>query len=130
MFERYTLFGLVFSVAIIILNFYLLRERKIRGKAFVFWLMVGGVLGLFSLAPNLIGLFDLVFGFQYTISGILVTVFMFFLVTIFYFQYRINELQNMLTKLAMEVSVRKYSEDKDPNNLSMKPHKNESHEDE
>jgi len=74
-------------------------------------------------------LFNLIFGFQFTVSGVLAAFFMFFLATIFYFQYRINELQNMLTKLAIEVSVRKYRDDKNPNNLGIELRKNKSHDD-
>jgi len=128
MYERYTLIGLAFSVVIIVLDFYLLKERKIRGKAFVFWLTLGAILGLFSVVPTLVSVFDFIFGTQFTVSAILATVFMFFLLTIFYFHYRISELQSMVAKLAMEMSVRKYAESDDPNDLT-KPRKSNTHED-
>jgi len=128
MFERYMLIGLVVSFIIVVLDFYLLKERKIKGKAFFFWLIVGSLLGLFSVFPTLILVFDLIFGTQFTVSAILLTVFLFFLLTTFYFHYRISELQSMLAKLAMEISVKKYTENNNPHDLSKKPWKNSSHE--
>jgi len=128
MLERSSLIGLAFSVVLLILDFYLLRERKIRGKAFVFWLMIGATVGLLSVVPSLISLFDLVFGTQFTVSALLATVFMFFLLALFYFHYRLNELQSMITKLAMEMSVRKYPRGSNPHNTKREASGKSSHE--
>jgi len=128
-FERYELIGLVFSLIIVVFDFYLLKERKIRGKAFVFWLVAATILGLFSVVPTLSSMVGLIFGTQFTISGIVAAFFLLFVLTTFYFHYRLNELQSMLTKLAMEISARKYTGSRDPSDLSEKSRESNNNED-
>ena len=105
---RYSLIGIVFALVIIFLDFYLLRKRKIQGKGFVFWFTVGVVLGLFSTVPILYSLLALLYGTEATISAVTATTFLFFLLVLLYMHSRISELQNLLMKLATEISLIKY----------------------
>jgi len=108
--ERYSLVGVVFSIVIIFLDFYLLRKRKIQGRSFLIWFIIGAVLGLFSGIPPLFGLVWVFFGTENLVNAIMATGFLFFLLAFFYLNYRISEMHSLLMKLAMEVSVAKYSE--------------------
>ena len=108
MLERYTLIGLVFSLTILLFDFYLLRKRKIQGRGFVLWFMISAVVGLFSTVPYLFELLTLFYGTQELVTAITVTGFLFFLLIFFYLHYRLSELQSQLMKLAMEISVAKY----------------------
>ena len=112
MLERYTLIGLVFSLTIILLDFYLIKKRKIQGKGFVFWFIVGAVLGLFSTVPFLFELLTLFYGTEALVTAVTVTGFFFFLLMFFYLYYRLSELHSQLMKLAREMSVAKYSQEK------------------
>ena len=108
MLERYTLIGIVFALVIISLDFYLLRKRKIQGKGFVFWFTVGIVIGLFSMVPFLYSLLNFLYGTEATISAVTATTFLFFLLILLYQHSRISEMQNLLMKLATEISLIKY----------------------
>lgn len=110
MWERYSLIGVGVSSVIIVLSLYLLRRRKISGRGFVFWLLVGVGLGLLSGAPPLITLISAIFGTEYTISAIMGAGFLFFLSVFFYLDYRIYRLELQMAKLAMEFSVARYGE--------------------
>ena len=105
MWERYSVIGAVFALTIILLDFYLLRKRKIQGKGFVFWFLVGAILGLSSIVPSFVSAIYIIFGTEFTISSILATGFLFFLLAIFYLHYKLTELHGLLMKLAMEVSL-------------------------
>ena len=108
MWERYSVIGVVFALIIILLDFYFLRKRKIQGKGFVFWFIVGVVLGLFSTVPFLFELLTLLYGTEELISAVTVTGFLFFLIVFLYLHSRISELHSLLMKLAMEISLVKY----------------------
>jgi hypothetical protein len=108
--ERYSLIGTAFALAIILLDFYLLRKRKIEGKGFAFWFAVGVVLFLFSTVPFLYGLLVLFYGTQETISAVTATTFLFFLLVFLYMHSRISELQNLVMKLTMELSLIKHEQ--------------------
>ena len=110
MWERYSLIGVAFSIVLIILDFYLLRKRKINGKGFVLWFIIGTIVGLLSAVPPLVSFVDFIFGTEFTISAFMGAGFLFFLLAIFYLYYKISELHSMLVKLAMEVSVAKHSQ--------------------
>jgi len=110
MLERYTLIGVGVSLVIILLDLYLLRRRKITGRGFVFWLLIGAGLGLLSGAPPLISLIGAILGTAYTISTIVGAGFLFFLSVFFYLDYRIYKLELQIAKLAMELSVARYSD--------------------
>lgn len=90
---------------IIFLDFYLLRRRKIQGRSFAFWFVVGAVLGVFSAVPSLVAVLSFVFGTELATSSILAIGFLFFLLAIFYLHYRLSELHDLLMKLAMEISL-------------------------
>ena len=109
MWERYSLVGIAFSLVIVFLDFYLLRKGKIQGRNFVIWFIVGVLLGLFSAVPPLFGLIFIFFGTQNTVNAIMAAGFLFFLIAIFYLNYRLSEIHSLVTKLAMEISVAKYS---------------------
>jgi len=106
--ERFTLVGLMFSLTIILLDFYLLRKRRIQGKGFVLWFLIGAVLGLFVTVPILFDLLTLFYGTEYVLTAITVTGFFFFLLMLFYLYYKLSELHSQLMKLTMEISVAKY----------------------
>jgi len=80
-----------------------------QGKGFVFWFIVAVVVGLFSTVPYLFELLTLFYGTEYLVTAITVTGFLFFLLMFFYLYYRLSELHSQLMKLAMEISVAKYS---------------------
>lgn len=109
MFERYSLIGVAFSLAIIVLDFYVLRKRRIQGKAFVLWFTIGLAIGLFSTVPYLFELLSMLFGMQYLVS-VTATGFLILLLMIFYLYYKMSELHSLLMKLAMEVSVERYNQ--------------------
>jgi len=108
LFERYSVIGVAFALIIIILDFYLLKKRKIQGKGFVLWFVVGVVLGLFSTVPFLFELLTLLYGTEELVSAVVATGFLFFLLVFLYLHYRISELQNLLMKLTMELSLIKH----------------------
>ena len=108
MWERYSVIGVVFALAIILLDFYLLRKRKIRGKGFVLWFIVGVVLGLFSTVPFLFELLTWLYGTEELISAVAATGFLFFLLVFLYLHSKISELHTLLMKLAMEISLIRY----------------------
>jgi hypothetical protein len=110
MWEPYSLLGVLAAFILIAMDFYLLRKRKIQGRAFVLWFITGLVLALFSAVPPLISLVNLIVGAQFTISAVVAVGFLFFVFVFFYLDYRISELRSQLMKLAMEVSVAKFTE--------------------
>lgn len=119
MWERYSIIGAVFALAIILLDFYLLRKRKIQGKGFVFWFIVGVVLGLFSTVPFLFELLAWLYGTEELVSAVAATGFLFFLIVFLYLHSRISELHTLLMKLTMEISLIKY----DREQIEQKPTK-------
>jgi hypothetical protein len=102
--------GTAFALAIILVDFYLLRRRKIQGKGFAFWFTVGVVLGLFSTVPYLFELLTLLYGTEELISAVTATGFLFFLLVFLYMHSRISELQNLVMKLTMELSLIKHDQ--------------------
>lgn len=125
MWQAYSLIGVLVASLLIVLDFYLLRKRKIEGRAFVLWFIVGVVLALFSAVPPLVSLVYLIVGTELVVSTIVVVGFLFFLLVFFYLDYRISELRNKLMKLAMEVSVTKYGEKQNnPRDSKAKKQKN------
>lgn len=110
MWGRYSLVGLLFALFILLLDFYLLKKRKIQGKGFVLWFIIGVTLGLFSGVPALFSVFLVLFGTEELVSAVMATGFFFFLVVFFYLYYRISELHSQVMKLAMELSVAKHGQ--------------------
>jgi len=106
--ERFTIVGLVFALTIILLDFYLLRKRRIQGRGFVLWFLIGAVLGLFATVPILFDLLTLLYGTQYVVTAVAATGFFFFLLMFFYLYYKLSELHGQVMKLTMEMSVAKY----------------------
>ena len=82
--ERYSLVGIAFSIVIILLDFYLLRKRKIQGRSFLIWFIIGALLGLFSGVPPLFALIGIIFGTENIVNAIMAAGLLFFLVAIFY----------------------------------------------
>lgn len=109
MWERSSLVGVAFGVIIIFLDFYLLRKRKMQGRSFLVWLIIGAVVGLFSGIPPLFALIGIIFGAENLVNAIMAAGLLFFLLAIFYLNYRISEIHSLVMKLAMDVSVAKYS---------------------
>ena len=133
MLERYTLVGLAFTLMIILLDFYLLRKRRIQGRVFVLWVIIAAVVGLFSTVPFMFELLTLFYGTEELVTAITVTGFFFFLLMFFHLYYRLSELQSQLMKLTMEISVAKYGQkqratnpkSKNPENTKEQENKNE-----
>jgi len=128
LYERYTLIGLTVSIVLIVLDFYLLRKRKIQGRGFVLWLIIGGVIGLFSGIPALFSLISVLFGTENIVNAIMAAGLLFFLLTLFYFYYRLSEMHTLLMKLAMEVSVRKYNDSRQEEKEKTERRESTSHE--
>jgi len=127
MWERYALIGIVFSLILIVLDFYLLRKRKINGKGFALWFIVGIVVGLLSTVPPILSFVYLLFGTEISISAFMGAGFMFFLFLTFYLYYKMSELRSLLMKLTMEVSVSKYSrKQNEPKDLKPKRRKSKT----
>jgi len=118
---------------IILLDFYLLRKRRIQGRVFVLWVIIAAVVGLFSTVPFMFELLTLFYGTEELVTAITVTGFFFFLLMFFHLYYRLSELQSQLMKLAMEISVAKYGQkqratnpkSKNPENTKEQENKNE-----
>ena len=127
MLERYALIGIAFSLVLIILDFYLLRKRKINGKGFVLWFIIGVVVGLIFAVPPVLSFVYLMFGTEFSISAFMAVGFMFLLFLTFYLYYKISEVHSLLMKLAVEVSVAKYSKKQsDPSDLKPKKRKKQA----
>jgi hypothetical protein len=127
MWQPYSLLGVLAAFILIAMDFYLLRKRKIQGRAFVLWFVTGVVLALFSAVPPLISLVSLLVGTEFTISAVVAVGFLFFILVFFYLDYRISELRSQLMKLAIEVSVAKFGEKRcDPNDSEQKKQEKES----
>ena len=125
MWETYSLIGIWVALILLVLDFYLVRKRKIQGRTFFLWFIVGVVLALFSAVPPLVSLVYMLVGTEEIISAIVAVGFLFFVLVFFYLDYRISELHSQLMKLAMEVSVAKFSESQcDPSDAE--PKKQES----
>ena len=107
MWPGYSLLGIVVAFILIVLDFYLLRKRKLQGRPFMLWFVVGVLLALFSAIPSLISFVYSLVGTDLLISAVVGVGFLFFLLIFFYLDYRISELRNQLMKLAMELSVAK-----------------------
>ncbi|RLI44624.1 hypothetical protein DRO69_06935 [Candidatus Bathyarchaeota archaeon] len=117
--------GIAFSLVLIALDFYLLRKRKINGKGFVLWFTIAAVVGLLFVTPPLLSFVSRLFGTEFSISAFVAAGFMFLLLLTFYLYYKISELRSLLMKLAVEVSVAKFSEKQsDSNDLTPKKRKN------
>jgi len=94
----------------LVLDFYLLRKRKIQGRGFVLWFVLAVIVGMFSTVPYLFELLTLFYGTEYLVTAMTATGFLFFLLMFFYLYYRLSELHSQLMKLAMEISVAKYAQ--------------------
>jgi len=127
MLERYALIGIASSLVLIILDFYLLRKRKINGKGFVLWFIIGVIVGSLFAVPSVLSFVYQMFGTEFAISSFVASGFMFFLFFMFYLYYKISELHTLLMKLAVEVSVAEYSK-KQSATSNLKPEKRKSKE--
>jgi len=107
-FERYSLFGIGFSIFIIFIDLYLLKKRKIRGGTFTRWLIIGSGTGIVSAVPAVFTLFYEILGTEVLISSVTVMSFMILLLLIFYIDYKLNSLNDKLTKLVIKMSSDKY----------------------
>lgn len=118
MLERYSIIGVAFALGLIITDIALLRKRKITGRIFVFWFLIGIVVGVVSAAPVFLYFLSALFGAEFLLSSIIATGFSFFLILFFYLDYKISEIRSELRKLAMQMSVtnfgKEYLEKTDP----------------
>ena len=124
MLERYALIGIAISLVLIILDFYLLRKRKINGKGFVLWFIIGVGVGLIFAVPSTFWFLYYLFGTEGSISAFVGMGLMLFLFLTFYLYYKVSELHSLLMKLAAEVSVAEYSKKQsEPNDSELKKRK-------
>lgn len=127
---NYSIIGLAVSAILIIVDFYLLRKRRLQGRGFVLWFIVGAVLGLFSAIPALFTLISVLFGTQNIVNAINAAGLLFFLLFFFYVYIRLSEMHTLLMKLAMEVSVKKYNDSEQEENEKTERRKSVIHENE
>jgi hypothetical protein len=123
----YSIVGIAVAIVIIVADFYLLRKNKMQGRGFLLWLIIGGVVGLFSAVPALFGLISWAFQAETPVNAIMASGILFLLIAVFYIYYKLSEMHSLLMKLAMEVSVKKYTEQQEE---TKEPRKIEGHEDE
>jgi hypothetical protein len=108
MLERYELIGLAFATILILADIMLLRKRKIEGKMFVFWFIIGIGVGFVSLAPFVLYFVMALFGAQFLLSSIIAAGFSFFLLLFFYLDYKISAIHSELMKLTVQFSATNY----------------------
>ena len=106
--ERYSLVGVVFSLLILAVDLYLLRKHKIDGVTFTRWFIIGIAVGLVSIFPAFLSFIYLVLGTEVLVSAVTISSFMFLLLLIFYLDYKVNRLNDMLMKLTALIAVEKY----------------------
>lgn len=109
MWEGYSLLGILVAFVLLVLDFYLLRRRKLQARAFVLWFIVGVVLAVFSVVPPLVSFVYILVGTELIISTVVVVGFLFFILVFFYLDYKISELRDQVMKLAMELSLERFS---------------------
>ena len=108
MLARYSIVGIFFSAFILMVDLYLLKEKKIDGSTFTRWFIIGIVLGVVSFVPTFFTFLYMLIGTEVLVSAVTISSFMVLLTLIFYLDYRINRLNDMLMKLAALISVEKY----------------------
>ena len=112
--ERYALVGLLFSIFFLVIDFYLIKKRKINGSTFVLWLAISIGIGTFSVVPAVYLIILEIVGTEVLISAITAVGFLFLLLIIFYLHIMVNELRDKVLKLTAEVSALQFkSNDKD-----------------
>lgn len=106
--EGYVLLGLLFSLLLLILDFYLLKRRRINGFTFVVWLVVGVAIGTFAIVPTVYLVILRILGTEFAISAIVGVGFLSLLLITFYLHVLINDLRDKVMKLTAEVSALKF----------------------
>jgi acetyltransferase-like isoleucine patch superfamily enzyme len=106
--ERYTVIGIVFSAALILLDLYLVKKRKISGGTFTRWLIIGLSVGIASAVPATFSILFALLGTEFLLSAVTVTSFLVLLLLIFYLDYRLNDLNDKLMKLVAATSAEGY----------------------
>jgi len=107
--ERYSIIGLTFSVILILLDFYLVKKRRISGGTYALWLIIGLSVGAVSIVPAFFTLLLIIFETQFLISAVIGTAFLTLLLLVFYLHYRLNEVSDRVIKLVAEISALKYN---------------------
>jgi hypothetical protein len=106
--ERYSVIGIVFSAIIILLSLYLLKNRRITGGTFTRWFVIGLVIGVVSSVPAVLTFFYMILGTDVLISAVTAMSFMVLLLLVFYLDYRVNDLNDKIMKLAAKISANDY----------------------
>lgn len=106
---RYSIIGLLFSVFIIVLNFYLIKKRKITSLTFTIWIIVGFLISIISIIPSVYSLIYDIFGTQFLLSSITAAGFLFLISFIFYLNVAIDGLKDKLMKLTVIVTASKFN---------------------
>ena len=107
--ERYSIIGIIFSAIIVLASLYLLRKRKINGGTFTRWFIIGLTLGVISFVPAVWTILYVVLGTDFLLSAVTAVAFMVLLLLVFYLDYRVNDLNDKILKLAAKVSADDYS---------------------
>jgi hypothetical protein len=109
--ERYSIIGIVFSAIIMLISLYLLKKRKISGGTFTRWFIIGFAMGVVSSVPAILTFFYVVLGTDVLISAVTAMAFMVLLLLVFYLDYRLNDLNDKMMKLAAKISANDYGLD-------------------
>ena len=123
--ERYSIIGIIFSAIIVLTSLYLLRKRKISGGTFTLWFIIGLTLGVVSFVPSIWTLLYVVLGTDFLLSALTIVGFMVLLLLIFYLDYRLNDLNDKMLKLAAKVSSDDYGLEQMVDNTSKDNDKDE-----
>ena len=109
--ERYSVIGITFSAVVILIDLYLLKKHKVNGSTFTRWFIIGVAVGGVSLVPAFFTLLYVILGTDILISAVTAASFMILLLLVFYMDYRLNELNDKVTKLVAKMSADDFTSD-------------------
>ena len=108
--ERYSIVGITLSITIILLVLYLLKKRKISGDVFTRWFIIGISICVISMFPAILTLLPMILGTEVLMSAVTLAFFTVLVLSVFYLDYRLNELENKILRLVVKISVDEYSD--------------------
>ena len=110
MLPPYSLIGVAYGLFIIVIDIVLLRKRKMSGRMFLVWLVYGAAVCYVAVDTSIFSRITQLLGLQFTITGVVVAGFAILSIMFLYLNYKIAELQSQMMKLAMNVSVTKFTD--------------------
>ncbi len=108
-YEGYVVLGVAFSVAIMLLDIYLLKLHRVSSGTFARWFIIALAAGIVSLIPAILTVFTVFLGTQFVISAAALTSFLFLLLLIFYLDYRLGSIEGRLTILVANIASTQYA---------------------